>query len=372
MDQNFVQPRFTGARFDSHTLPVDVARDLAAYEALLIDLAKRLFLHDHPERQRVPKGFSDVHLAIVGVKEGSAKPILALVNTTVIAAQLSLFDAGVSNSYFTQARDLIAECIAASESALPDKFPKELLSHFNQLGRSLREGEALELSRKDTAQTAVLSPARRKNLVLAANAVYEREVELGGYIGEADWEKGTFRLRQADGNQTTVPMPENFYDKIRQSGGRSRDYVFVKGVAAYDSWERLQKVIAVEFLEIIKNFQLTMQFDELAQLEAGWYEGQGTAPDKNKLEIIAQILTDSYPEHLPLPTIVPTQDGNLLLEWNAEGDPSTDIDLGGMKASFHAFGAKGEDVEADFDLSADGGLELFFAFLSAHIQSKLT
>ena len=124
-------------------------------------------------------------------------------------------------------------------------------------------------------------------------------------------------------------------------------------------------------VDVIKNFPLMKRFDELAQLEANWYEGQGTAPDKNKLEIIAQKLTDSYPEHLPLPTIVPTQDGNLLLEWDTEGDPSTDIDLGSMKASFHAFGPRGEDIEADFDLSVEGSFETFFAFLSAHIRSRL-
>jgi len=370
MNQNFVQPKFTGSRFENSTLPVDVARDLAAYEALLIDLAKCLFLQDHPERQRVPKGFSDVHLAIVRVEVGSTRPVLALA-ATAAAAQPSLFDYG-TNLYFAQARDLIAECIAAPDSTLPEKFPKELLSHFNQLGRSLRKGETLELPRKDTTQTAILNPERRRNLVLATNTVYEREMELTGYIGEADWVKGTFRLHLAESNHVTVPMPESFYDKIRQSGGRNRDYVFVKGVATYDSWERLQRVISVESLEVIKNSQLVTLFDELAQLEDGWYEGQGIAPDKNKLESVAQKFIDFYPENLPLPAIVPTQDGNILLEWDAEGDPSTDIDLGDMRASFHIFGTIGEDVEADFVLSTENGFESFFAFLSAHIQSRLT
>ena len=118
--------------------------------------------------------------------------------------------------------------------------------------------------------------------------------------------------------------------------------------------------------------KLTMRFDELTQLKTGWYDGQGTAPDKNKLEVIAQNLTDSYPDHLPLPTIVPTQNGNLLLEWDAEGDPSVDIDLGDMMASFHAFGPNGEDVEADFVLSAEGDFESFFVFLSTHIQLRAT
>ena len=35
MKIEFLKPRFTGARFDEHTLPVDVARDLAAYAELM-------------------------------------------------------------------------------------------------------------------------------------------------------------------------------------------------------------------------------------------------------------------------------------------------------------------------------------------------
>ena len=377
MNQNFIQPRFIGTRFESNTLPLDATRDLIAYEALLIELAKRLFLHDHPERQRVPKGFTDVHLAIVSVEKGSAKPVLALIAATALSAtspQLSLFDGEISpsneNAYFTQARDLIAECIAAPDSALPEQFPKELLTHFNQLGRSLREGEALELPRKDTAQKAVLNPEKRKSLVLAANRVYEREVELSGFIEEGDWSKDTFRLRLSDGSQATLPMSKNFHDMIRQSGGRDRDYVFFKGIATYDSLERLQKVLNVESIEVIKNFPLAVQFEELAQLENGWYESQGIAPDANKLKGLSQKLTDLYPEYLPLPTIVPKQDGNLLLEWDADGDPSTDIDLGSMMASFHAFGLNGEDIEGDFPLSASKDFEPFFAFLSANIKPR--
>ena len=102
----------------------------------------------------------------------------------------------------------------------------------------------------------------------------------------------------------------------------------------------------------------------------GWYEGQGAVPDANKLKIIAQSLTDSYPEHLPPPMVVPTQDGNLLLEWDAEGDPSTDIDLGNMRAGFHAFGPRGENMEADFPLNAESDFDSFFAFLSTHIQAR--
>ena len=116
---------------------------------------------------------------------------------------------------------------------------------------------------------------------------------------------------------------------------------------------------------------LLEKFDELSRLKAGWYDGQGAAPDADRLKSIAQTLANSYPEHLPLPTIVPTPDGNLLLEWGAEGDPSLDIDLTSMKANFHAFSPDDKDVEAEFPLRglADD-FEPLFTLLSAHIQSR--
>ena len=73
MKTDFIQPRFDGARFAEHTLPVDVARDLAAYETLIVELAKHIYLREHTERERVPRGFaSDFHLHIEKIDPGSA------------------------------------------------------------------------------------------------------------------------------------------------------------------------------------------------------------------------------------------------------------------------------------------------------------
>lgn len=169
MKIEFLKPRFTGPRFDMHTLPVDVARDLAAYEELVIELAKHLWLTDHPSRERVSKGFEkgfSLHLEGM-IEDGSAKPLLAWVTSGALAL------AGANASYFEQARDLVAECVSASANnlPLPDKFPKNLLDYFNVFGRSLRDGEAVDLPRP-SAPAAVLNPERRKALVLAARKVY--------------------------------------------------------------------------------------------------------------------------------------------------------------------------------------------------------
>lgn len=363
MKTDFSQPRFTGIRFDEHTLPVDVARDLAAYESLIVDLAKHLYLMDHPDRQRVPKGFTaNFRLDIDRIDPGSAMPKLVM----VLSGALALV--GGEQDYFEQARDLVSECIAAPESALPANFPKELLVYFNQFGRSLREGEALELPRQGSG-SAILTPDKRKKLVLAADLVYEKEVDLLGTIAEVDFERSTFRLRLADGGQVVASMPDSFHNKAREYGGKTRHQVALKGVAAYDSWDRLQKLVSVESLEVVKNYAIATRMDELAQMQDGWFEGQGVAPDDDKLAIVADRLVADYPERLTLPTVVPTQDGNLLLEWTVGGSPSLDIRLDNLQASFHAFGPNGVDIERDFNLATHSEWQALFGFLSDNIRT---
>jgi len=116
------------------------------------------------------------------------------------------------------------------------------------------------------------------------------------------------------------------------------------------------------------NYALSTEFDEISQLENGWFEGGGLAPDADRLSRVSRKLISDYPDKLPLPQIVHTPDGNLLLEWESEGDPSLDIDLAALQASFHAFGANDEDMERDFSLDASGWSDLF-AFLDENIKA---
>jgi len=364
MKSPFIQPRFVGKRFLEHTLPVDVAKDLAAYESLVIELAKHIYLQENSDRQRVPKGFSaEFHLHIERIEDGSARPLLSVIAAGTLALS------GGSADYFERSRDLISECIASEGVQLPNQFPRELLSHFNQFGRSLRDDESLELPRSSTTP-AILTPDIRKKLVLAADRVYEKEIELSGTISEADWDKSTFRIRLPDGSQSVVPMPENFHAKAREFGGRGRHQVVVNGVAAFDSWDRLQKVVSVDSLEIQRNFELVKRLDALSCLKDGWFDGQGLAPDRDKLLLLSEKLETYYPERIPLPTVVPTQEGNLLFEWDTVGSPSLDIAVDSLTADFHAFDANGIDIEKCFRLSEDAEWLEFSAYLEMHVEGE--
>jgi hypothetical protein len=306
----------------------------------------------------VPKGFAaDFQLHLARVDDGCARPLLS-----IVAAGALALGAG-ADIYFERARDLITECIGSPDGQLPEEFPRSLLVHFNQVGRSLRADERMELP-IPCGGSAILTPDRRKHLVLAADKVYEREIELSGTIGEADWEKSTFRLRLADSSYAVIPMPQSFHSQAREFGGRSRRQVTVTGIATFDSWDKLQKVIDVESLEIQLDYQLSARFDALLALEDGWLDGNGIAPDKTKLRHAAEKMAGHYPEQLPLPVIAPTPEGNLLLEWDAAGDPSVDLDLDSMRAAFHAFQPDETEIESEISLATEDSWNHFFAFLS--------
>ncbi|MDR2198163.1 MAG: hypothetical protein LBR53_01675 [Deltaproteobacteria bacterium] len=120
----------------------------------------------------------------------------------------------------------------------------------------------------------------------------------------------------------------------------------------------------------MKNFQLKTLFDDLARLKDGWLDGESLALESNALRKISKIFIDNYPEFLPIPLIVPTPEGNLLVEWNTTGYPSIEINIDKMTADFQHFGLYGDEyfIEKEFELSDSGGVERFFHFLTEHVK----
>jgi hypothetical protein len=131
-----------------------------------------------------------------------------------------------------------------------------------------------------------------------------------------------------------------------------------------------KKINHVNSLEFIKNAKFVAIFDHLTQLKDGWCNGEGFALNSSKLEVISNIFIENYPECLPLPLIVPTIDGNLLIEWNILGYPSIDINITDMKASYQAFGLNGDKnlIEKEFTLTDLDGINNFFNFLTDNIK----
>jgi hypothetical protein len=305
----FIQPRFVGPRFEGHTLPLSAAKDLAAYEELVLELAKHLFREKQTDRVRVPKGFAQgFSLHIERIDDGSAKPALAAMMLGALMTQMP--------PEITEAKDLINSVIATEATqSFPSAFPKEYYSYFNRIGRSLEEGEFIEWLPDSATNKTVLTPAKRKRLVIVHRETYEKEVNVVGLVEELNAPKRTGTLRTLDKETICFAYDDPFFADLKTALGSSTMHIRVKGVGIFDVNERLSAVKEIEQVDALAHYKLTAGIDSLASLKDGWLEGQGVAPSSENLNWLSNELTKIFPDSLEYPAVVPTEDGNVVLEW---------------------------------------------------------
>jgi len=54
---------------------------------------------------------------------------------------------------------------------------------------------------------------------------------------------------------------------------------------------------------------------DLGDLKDGWLEGRGKAPNSLYLSMLADDLAEAFPPGIDYPAVVPTEEGNVCLEW---------------------------------------------------------
>jgi len=120
--------------------------------------------------------------------------------------------------------------------------------------------------------------------------------------------------------------------------------------------------------EVQTHSQLVARFEEVLAVKDGWLDGLGRAPSEAGIRQVVSHFLHGYPALAPLPSIVPTPEGNLLLEWDVVERPSVDLELSSMKAEFHAFAVDGSDFERDFSLTNGHNWQEFFEFLGINLE----
>lgn len=309
--ESFIQPRFVGPRFEEHTLPVSAAQDLAAYEELVIELAKYLYRKGNQDRVRVPKGFAgDIQLHLEKVDEGSARPLLSL----VLAGSL----VNCIPDEIVEAKELINKVIATDEGDdLPPEFPKELYRYFNRIGRSLEKDEAIEWTPDSAGNKTVLNPGKRKRLVLADQETYEAEIDILGQVEELNTRRKTGVLRTEEYAGVDFEYRDLFQSELTGALGKEETdtYAYLIGIGIFDVNDRLKRITEIESLEIVPHYGLISAIDQLAMLEAGWLEGHGVEFSNENLAWLNEEVTNTFPPGCPYPSVVPTEEGNVSFEW---------------------------------------------------------
>jgi len=278
----FARLRLEGGRFDEEGMPVETLAELAAYEDLVVGVAKELFRSAHPERRRVPRGFEDrFQLRLKAVEEGSAMPVLERV--APIGA-LSAFD-----DDFTQARNAIEDAIAAvgRGDALPDNFPERALVLFNRFGQTLRQEESIELRRASATEGPKYTTQIRRRLVLSSRNTYQDEVRDIGRVVAIDSGRMscTLRLRTEAQGQIVAPLDVVTFSpakEVLEPNGEGPQ-VRVSGVGEFDTHNQLIRFDSIHEISVIDDPEELMALDlrlgEIASLSTGWLDGDGRATD---------------------------------------------------------------------------------------------
>jgi hypothetical protein len=363
----FLRPRLIGTRFEGHSIPLEVLKDLAVLEELIVEVAKSEFLKDHPRRQRSPRRFTDgIALKLTAVEDGSAVPVI-----TLSIAATSHFPPE-NQLYFERARDAMIKAISAAErnQAVTQYLPEKTLGYFDRLGRSLREGEAIEFSSPGLEMPARLTKESRRKLVLASSRVKEmtEEVTVRGSIPEADKDNMTFELQLIDGRKVTAPISAQHSELILEAFNayEKGSRVLIQGIGRLNRNDKLVGFEAIEHITVLDPLDLPSRLDDLRLLKNGWCEGAGSAPPSSGLDWLTETFTRGFSEDLPLPFVYPTPEGGIRLEWSLDPyDLSLDIDLVTHVAKLHQLNlTSDEEKEEALNLGEDTGWNR----LREHIQ----
>ena len=336
MKKPLMEPRLLGARFEDHTIPLEILRDIAVLEEFVIAVAKWKFVESNG-RIRAPKGFTDpLSIALSGVNEGSAKPAIAI---EYIDPSAGLFPAA-NEDYFFQAVQAIGNAIDAAEhnESITKYLPTNLLGYFDRFGRGLREGEVLEFFPGLERPARLTKLTRRRLLLASQNEVLTDEITVRGLVSELDQSKMSFELQMPGGRKISAKVDAIHLDTILEAtrGYRAGVKVSVSGVGRFDRYERLHSFDVIEDAAIIETNDPLARIDELRLLKVGWLEGRGLVPSTAEFDWLESFFAESYPAALPTPYIYPTEDGGVQLEWRTGNqDISLEIDFSDRTGDLH-------------------------------------
>lgn len=213
--------RFDGPRFDDHGLDLDVLPELMAYKALLVETAKSLWRAQHPDRERLPKGFeASLSIKFYGLTEGSTGvPLKRVIPED--RGNLSLLE-----DELDQAADLLESTIerAGAGQSLPAELPKNVIPLFDDFGRTLQASEAIGIRSVRRSAEVRYTQEVKARLIRVAEGDYEDSVDIVGEIRAADVDGFSFALREGDGNKVRgVFAPEQevlFTEALRDHAER--------------------------------------------------------------------------------------------------------------------------------------------------------
>ena len=96
------------------------------------------------------------------------------------------------------------------------------------------------------------------------------------------------------------------------------------------------------------------RLDELRDLQDGWLDGDGVAPDHAGLDWLSGVFKMYYPDDVQLPHTYPTEDGGISLEWSSDAwEIDIEVDLKKHTGEWYAFDKNDKNCEEEKNLELD-------------------
>lgn len=345
-------PRFDGERFKEHRLPLDIVEDLFTLQLMTIEMAKSLYLEQNPDRQRVPKNFTKgISFELESLEPGSTIPKIIL-----IASMAGLFP-HQNVTFFEQAKESIVNAIQAADSGgtISKYAPDNVLYHFNKFGKKLRPDEFIEFNPKGS-EKAIFTRETRRKLILASSKTnnYIEDVKLRGLVSEMDQSNRTFRIQLIDGKQVESSYDDSTEEILKDAFNTylNGQRVLLNGSGVFNKYSKLLKIDSLDEVSLLDNKDIGYRLEELSFLKDGWLDGDGVSLNSTSLEWLSDTFEDQYSPSLPLPSIFPTPEGHIQMEWSsAKWEISILINLAERNAFLHKLNMEtDEDTELTLNL----------------------
>lgn len=165
---------FSGTAFERHVLTREALKELDEFLGLVADVARHLWLRDHPDAKKVPDGFNGRTTPVVGgLLPGSTGALLRKPDASLDLAQASMFE---------REPDQLDLSIAAVHGAMSGEAVEHellmltpaILRGVERMGSRLPEGSHIGIETAD-GSSAVLGDAAKRRLAEIASRMEDAE-----------------------------------------------------------------------------------------------------------------------------------------------------------------------------------------------------
>jgi len=332
----FIEAHFSGSRYNGHSIPFEVLKDLSTLETIIKEAAKILFLKKNPKRKRVPNGFNNFELRLSSIGSGSTRATICYDELEKKPDSKDLYLTKPLPGLVSDARKQFCNTIqqvSADTFGTDNVLPIDVLYHFEQLGRSLGLNDTVTFQTPSSnGNSPILTKAITDKLVSKSKRIQSTEtVSLSGAVSEADQYKRCFEVHLVDGRRVKAPITNRSQLNVvieAFAGYKDNIHVRIEGIGSFTKNKELIKIDTIEDIVILNSLDISHRISELRQLDVGWYNGEGLAPQPAGLDWLENELNKLKLDTEYLPRIYPTLEGNVQLEWSIlDIELSFEIDL---------------------------------------------